>query len=347
MKILVDILHPAHVHKFKNIIQELEKRGHMVFITARNKDVTLQLLEAYNLQYTCWKKGKETLFGKVGEYLSRFVKLLFYCRKLKPDALIGLGGLFISPVGKFLGVPSLILCEEDEFKFLTNPIYYMSTIMCTPMTFKKDFGRKQIRFKGYPELSYTRGFKPNPDDLHDLGLAPDSKYFILRCVSWKAIHDYGQKGFDRELIANLISRLEKYGKVFISSEGNNLPEEFRPYLLKIEPQKLHSILYYASLFVGDGQAMSVEAGLLGTPSIRFNSIVNSNHGKGKFDMLTEKKILHSISDKDDLIAKVDELINDNDSKPKAIDNVNKFFSEMDDVTGFFVDTIESKPWISI
>ena len=47
MKILIDIGHPGHVHFFKHAVWELQKRGHEVFFSAREKDVTLLLLEHY------------------------------------------------------------------------------------------------------------------------------------------------------------------------------------------------------------------------------------------------------------------------------------------------------------
>ena len=54
MRILFDMGHPAHVHFFKNAIWELEKQGHEVKVTARDKDVTLELLEAYGIPYEIW-----------------------------------------------------------------------------------------------------------------------------------------------------------------------------------------------------------------------------------------------------------------------------------------------------
>lgn len=40
MKVLVDIGHPAHVHLFKNMIWERERKGHEILITAREKEIT-------------------------------------------------------------------------------------------------------------------------------------------------------------------------------------------------------------------------------------------------------------------------------------------------------------------
>ena len=57
MRILIDMGHPAHVHFFKNAIRSLEERGHSVKITARDKDVTLALLEAYGFDYVVRPTG--------------------------------------------------------------------------------------------------------------------------------------------------------------------------------------------------------------------------------------------------------------------------------------------------
>ena len=59
MKVLVDIGHPAHVHFFKNAIWELESKGHDVQITTRDKEVTLDLLEAYGFKYHNLGKNKK------------------------------------------------------------------------------------------------------------------------------------------------------------------------------------------------------------------------------------------------------------------------------------------------
>ena len=47
MNILIDIIHPAHVHFFRHAISEFEKRGHKVAVTARQKDVTIELLAVF------------------------------------------------------------------------------------------------------------------------------------------------------------------------------------------------------------------------------------------------------------------------------------------------------------
>ena len=47
----IDILHPAHVHFFRNFHAEMTERGHELHITARDKDRSIELLRAYDLPF--------------------------------------------------------------------------------------------------------------------------------------------------------------------------------------------------------------------------------------------------------------------------------------------------------
>ena len=44
MRIFIDIGHPAHVHYFKNFIWKMEEKGHTIFISARDKEVSFTSL---------------------------------------------------------------------------------------------------------------------------------------------------------------------------------------------------------------------------------------------------------------------------------------------------------------
>jgi len=64
MRILIDIGHPADVHFFKNMIRNLGKKGHEIKITARKKDVTLDLLNAYHFKYEYLGENRRGLMKK-------------------------------------------------------------------------------------------------------------------------------------------------------------------------------------------------------------------------------------------------------------------------------------------
>jgi uncharacterized protein len=50
MKIFIDIGHPAHVHYFKNFIAVVQKNGHKVLVTARDRECIHQLLKAERIE---------------------------------------------------------------------------------------------------------------------------------------------------------------------------------------------------------------------------------------------------------------------------------------------------------
>ena len=62
--------------------------------------------------------------------------------------------------------------------------------------------------------------------------------------------------------------------LYISSEGN-LSKKLHKYELIIAPNRMHDLMYHASLFIGDSQTMCAEAGILGTPFINEKDGINS------------------------------------------------------------------------
>jgi len=69
----------------------------------------------------------------------------------------------------------------------------------------------------------------------------------------------------------LVKALEEYGRVLITSEGA-LPPELEGYRSRVSPEKLHDLLYYATLYVGDGGTTASECAVLGTHAIYVNSL---------------------------------------------------------------------------
>ncbi|MGZ3635963.1 MAG: DUF354 domain-containing protein, partial [Syntrophales bacterium] len=56
MKFLIDILHPKHVHFFRPLLKRWQERGHELSIVTRDKDITHQLLDLFNISYVCLSK---------------------------------------------------------------------------------------------------------------------------------------------------------------------------------------------------------------------------------------------------------------------------------------------------
>ena len=99
-----------------------------------------------------------------------------------------------------------------------------------------------------------------------------SPFFIMRFASLNAHHDSGIKGINTEIAQRLIDILAPHGTIYITSE-RPLEPQFEQYRIRINPLDMHHVMAFASLYIGDSQTMAAEAGVLGTPFIRFNDFV--------------------------------------------------------------------------
>lgn len=338
MKILVDITHPAHVHFFKNMIWNLEK-SHEIKITARDKDVTLDLLDAYGFEYDMVGEHKVGI-GKAFGLIKRDYKLYKIAKKFNPDIMIGIHNMYAAQVGKLIRKPSITFTDTEHGKINDELTYPFTDIICTPSCFKKDLGAKQVRYNGYHELAYLhpKYFKPNLKILDDLNLNKDEKIILVRLVSWKATHDMKQKGFDSETIQILIKKLGEYGRIFISSENR---AESEGYKIPISPEEIHSFLYHANLYVGEGATMATEAGLLGTPSIYISPLVGT---MGNFEELEKKyQLVYSFRDPNQALEKTLKLLENENLKNEWKKKREKLLEEKIDVTKFITEFIENYP----
>ena len=186
------------------------------------------------------------------------------------------------------------------------------------------------------EMSYLhpKYFTPNPDVLKDLGVSKEDKFTILRFVKWKANHDIGHKGITTENKINAVREFSKFGKVFITSE-EKLPIELEKYKIKILPEKIHSVLYYSSMFYGESATMASESAVLGTPAIYIDK-----NGRGYTDEQESKygitfNFSESFEDQVDSIRKGIEILKVSKDYwgPKRDDILN----DKIDVTRFMID----------
>ena len=321
MKILLSLLHPAHFLLFKGFILEMQKRKHEFIIVSRKKDCLIELLDYYGFKHECISEHKKGVWPLAKELMTRVSKIKKICKKEKPDILLGCMGADIVLIRNKL---SYIVYDTEDSGIVSKYVYPLATKIITPECFAEDLGKKHVKYRGHKELAYLTDFKPED--------VPINNFFFLRFVSWGASHDIGQSGLNLEYKRKIIEKLSKLGNIIISSEGQ-LPEEFEKYIYKDHPAKIHSYLYHARMFIGDSQTMATEAGLLGTPSIRCNTLVGTNHGKGVFEKLEEECLVKSVKNPEEVLLLIDELINKkNEWQIKA----GRYFAKNENVTEWLV-----------
>ncbi|MDN7025665.1 DUF354 domain-containing protein [Methanoculleus sp. FWC-SCC1] len=341
MRLIFDIGHPAQVHFHKNTIKKLQEHGHDVLVSARDKDVLLELLSHYNIEYRVISKQKIGFTGLSIELFQRIRNLSELIRAFKPDLICGPGET-VALAGKLTSTPVILFNDSEPVpinKILTYPFV---DIICTPSTFRNDLGQKQIRYEGYKELAYLHPnyFIPDPSILKELQIDEKDPYTIVHFVAWNAQHDAGHKGLGNK--EEIVKELEKYSNVLISSEAA-LPKPLRKYQISIPPEKMHDALYYAKILLCDSQTMTTEAAVLGTPAIRCNSFVGSND-MGNFIELEQKYgLIYNYSDEHIALSKATELLQQPKIKEAWVQKRDNLLKDKIDVTAFLVWLIENYP----
>ena len=334
MKILIDIGHPAHVHYFKNFIFNIISSGNKVKLIARDKEVTLNLLDKYNLEYVNRGKGGDSLFQKLIYYPYALYKFIIESYKFKPDFFLSFASPYL-PLTAFIFKTPMITVDDTEHDTLSHFFYrYFSSIIFTPKYFKKNLGHRHVRVNTFfelgsihPEYFKTDKFSPSNFEINN------KKYALLRFVKWNAAHDFNEKGLSINDKKKIVNELSKHLTVFISSEGK-LPAELQKYKIDISPEKMHQFLHNASIFIGESGTMGVESALLGTPSIMFSS----SAGKiGNFIELRDKySILIICQNIKELLNISLELINDPKSKAIWNNRLKTFINDKINFTNFLL-----------
>jgi predicted glycosyltransferase len=119
MKLLFDVLHPAHVWFFNYLARTTLDEGGEVMFYARDKDVTLHLLRALDLPHEVLSGIGGGRLGLAREMAVRTAKLVRRARRFKPDLMLGIMGPIIAPVGRMTGIPSWVF-YDTETATLTN-----------------------------------------------------------------------------------------------------------------------------------------------------------------------------------------------------------------------------------
>jgi uncharacterized protein len=343
MKVLISISHPAWAHQFHNVINLLEKRGHKVKVLVIKKDKNWEVLDEYKIPYKIIgsSTGKGKLQKAVILVYSTF-RHLIEAIKFKADILIGRPSPMMAMTAFLLRKKNIVYCDTEravESLFFTKLFSYK---ILNPMKYRLDLGKKQMRVETYKELFYLHPnyFKPNPKDLKLVGLKEGDKFSFVRFVSWNASHDLGHRGMRNEDKMKIIKNLEKYGKVLLSAEGE-LPKEFKKYIINVPHNKLHSIMSFAQLFVGDGLTMAAECSVMGVHSI-FTSELTS----GATDEIEQRyDLMYSIFGKSMLkntLKKIDELLSNKDIKKEGQSKRKKLLKDKKDINEWFVDYLEKE-----
>lgn len=270
MNILINFSHPAHVHFFKNATRILTKKGHKIIAVSRDKEFTIDLLNAYDIGHQVLTNKGKGLIGLIRELLEQQVKISKILNENSVDLMLQIGGIFNAPVGQYYKIPTLAFSDTENDKWGNKLAFNLSKHVLLPTCFDHQVGgvwKNQIHYPGYHELAYL-----SPKYAPMLNQSEDK--FLIRFVGWGAGHDLGEKWLSDQQKVELVRILHNFGSVYISSEMP-LPDGLSKFACSIPSSEIHAFMKSCKMIVGESATMASESACLGIPAVFI-----SNTGRG-------------------------------------------------------------------
>ena len=272
--IWIDLDNTPHIPFFNPIIEELEKKGYRVVLTARDCAQTCGLADFFHMKYTRIGRhyGKNKLVKVVGT-VYRALRLLQVLRKDKPALAVSHGSRAQMLSALFLGVPSVVIMDYEHVKGFIKPTWVMMPEVIASDSVKFDRNRI-LKYHGIKEDVYVPTFKPDPAIKMQLGLQEDDIVVTVRPPATQAHYHNPESEILFSAALNRLGRMENLRMVIVPRDRSQkewIEEKWFEFCHSrriIIPRHVVdglNLLWHSDLVISGGGTMNREAAALGVP----------------------------------------------------------------------------------
>jgi len=346
-RVLIYLGHPAQYHFFKNSIFLLKKKGSKVKVLIKTKDILEHLLNEDGIDYKNIQsipRGNSQLSILMAAFRRTFA-VVKEAKRIKADILVGTDSS-VAQTAFILRKDSITVLEDDydvirNLARLTYP--FTSCILVPRVCNTGPYDRKRIAYDGYMKLAYLHPnfFTPNESIIHEYGI--HEKFILIRLSQLSAHHDINIRGLNFKVIEEIITLAEKANyNIYITSESK-IDDRFSQYKLNIRFNDMHHVLAVAGILISDSQSMSMEAAMLGVPSLRFSDFA------GRISVLEELEHKYGLTygiptdNPSKLINKLKEFLSNSNLKDDFVSRRKKMLADKINVTSFLTWFIDNYP----
>jgi predicted glycosyltransferase len=281
MRIVIDILTPKQCMFLSRLTESLERRGHQVSKTTRKYREVNDLLTLKGTEATIvGGHGGGTLVGKLRANAQRILALTRIIDELKPDMAISFSSPEMARVAFGLGIPHICISDSPHAEAVSKLTIPLSKILFTPKVIPKRVWVKYgippqdiLQYKALDPWAWLKDFTPEKEVLKQLNLETSKPILTFRTEESLAAYLLGRtKGISIiPVVEKLIKKQEDYQIVIMpryKEQIKSLKKTFKDKVTVCESTiDGASLLYYTTIFIGAGGTMSVEAALLGVPTL--------------------------------------------------------------------------------
>jgi predicted glycosyltransferase len=278
-KIWIDLENSPHVPFFKPIMEELERRGHSIVLTARDCFQVCDLADLFHLQYRRIGRhyGKHTL-AKVAGLGIRVLQMTPGMLLEKPDLSVSHGSRSQIVVSSLLGIPNLTIFDYEHSAWMR--VFKPSWLMAPEVIADATMGGKGIpqerllRYPGIKEDVYAPTFKPDASIKQELGLNGNDLVVTIRPPATEAHYHNPEAEGLLTAVFQLLGASPQAKIVLVPrtpKQGHDLKEQF-PEMFRqgkaIIPERVVDgldLIWFSDLVISGGGTMNREAAALGVP----------------------------------------------------------------------------------
>ena len=275
-KVWIDIDNSPHVPFFLPIIEELEKQGVEMVLTARNIYQVCELLDFFHLP--CKVIGKhygKNKFMKVFGTLVRTLQLAPTALRMRPNVAVSHGSRAQLMICKALGIPTIVMHDYEHSTktgFLEPDWFLMPDVIPEGAMVRKT--DTVMRYPGLKEDVYVPRFRPDPSILTQLGISQDELVVTLRPPATEAHYHNPESEILFAETMRLLSATPRVRAVTLprnARQGQQLREDWRDLiasgqmLVPDKPVDGLNLIWFSDLVVSGGGTMNREAAALGVP----------------------------------------------------------------------------------
>ncbi len=280
-RVWIDILTPKQVMMFGRLANEISGQ-HELLITTRIYKETNELLELKGINAKIiGKHGGGTLEGKLDAGIERMNELNKLVQKEKPNVLISLSSPEAARVAFGLKIPHICVNDIPESEAVTKLTAPLSTVIVAPKLIPKSAWQKYgvpenkiVQYDALDPVAWLKGFKPNRKVLESLRVKKGKPIITFRTEEVFASYLSGKVDEKSSVVLPIVNELmEKFEANFVVLPRYKEQEEIISKSLNGSAIIAHhaidgpSLLSYSDIFIGSGGTMTLEAALLGTPTI--------------------------------------------------------------------------------
>lgn len=354
MKVLLDVSHPAHVHFFKPIGQEIIERGHSVLLAVRAKDNAPELAACSGLPLASPPTGRWSGHRPGGGLVQRGMELGARVRWLRSVIREGEIDLLMTRnpsgvlAGRAVGIPTIFDSDDGSSAKLHFSLGKpFATVVTTPEMLGADFGSRHRRYHGLKSSVFLspHRFAVDQEVRARYGVDPRFPLFTARFSANDSSHDRNVRSMPEQFVAAVREALEPKGTLVLSVEGAETVL-FGPTFdgtsrisATADPSDFLHLLGSSDLFVGDTGSVAMEAIALGIPALRISDV--------RRPILRALEKEHGVvenftwAQQDEFLARLDEWLHDKGLHQDHAKRSARLLASFEDLVPWFVDLAES------